>query len=534
MPTFEFTSPEGKNYSVDGPEGATSAQAFQMLQQHLGTAPDIGTGEDIAKTALPSVGRMVAGTAGAPGDLSNLLAKGSQVASDYIASKLGIDPGPRASGPVLPTSAGIERAIEPYTGNYQPQTFGGKVFDKAVQFAPGLIGGPETALMKGLTRVAAPAVAGQVGEEVGGPIGGVVGALAGATGASKVAQFKAAAKAASQAAKAIPEGEQLVKLGSNQFDQARDMKMVVKPDFAANTAADMRTALKDFDPEDASVKDVFRKIDRLDNLASSSPGLPPTAVEMNDIENVRKQLSKLRMSPDGSTREAAKQAQAVLTKNQMALTPSDVISGDAPLYSRTLQDAVGNYGAGKRSAAVTGKMDLADLNTNTAGSGANGDNAMRQALKQLARPMNNTNVPVAKKLGFNNPEIDAIKRAATGTMLGNTARYIGKAAPTGIVSASLGADLVGGPVAGLAVPAVGYLAKKIGDLSTRRAASALDSLVRSRSPLAAQVAAQLPPQIVQQLPAKTTRLLRAMILADPSLKKINDQISQQPSQTPAY
>lgn len=35
MPTFEFTSPEGKKYSVDGPPGATKEQAFQVLQARL-------------------------------------------------------------------------------------------------------------------------------------------------------------------------------------------------------------------------------------------------------------------------------------------------------------------------------------------------------------------------------------------------------------------------------------------------------------------------------------------------------------------
>lgn len=43
MATFEFTSPEGKTYTVNGPDGATKEQAFQMLQTQLGgkqaTAP---------------------------------------------------------------------------------------------------------------------------------------------------------------------------------------------------------------------------------------------------------------------------------------------------------------------------------------------------------------------------------------------------------------------------------------------------------------------------------------------------------------
>lgn len=36
MPTFVFKSPEGKEYEVSGPEGATEAQAFQILQKQLG------------------------------------------------------------------------------------------------------------------------------------------------------------------------------------------------------------------------------------------------------------------------------------------------------------------------------------------------------------------------------------------------------------------------------------------------------------------------------------------------------------------
>jgi hypothetical protein len=39
MPTFEFTSPEGKKYRIQGPDGSTKEQAFGVLQQQLGAAP---------------------------------------------------------------------------------------------------------------------------------------------------------------------------------------------------------------------------------------------------------------------------------------------------------------------------------------------------------------------------------------------------------------------------------------------------------------------------------------------------------------
>ena len=35
MPTFDFQSPEGRKYTLTGPEGATPEQALAVLQQHL-------------------------------------------------------------------------------------------------------------------------------------------------------------------------------------------------------------------------------------------------------------------------------------------------------------------------------------------------------------------------------------------------------------------------------------------------------------------------------------------------------------------
>jgi hypothetical protein len=478
------------------------------------SSPSVGIGEDLASSAKTVPGRMAASVLGLPGDLYHL---GLRALGDNLT------PG---------SNYGSEAIRESLGSSYEAKTEPGRLLQKAADFAPALIGGPEGLALKAATRVAVPALASEVGGAVAGPYGEVAGALLGAGGASAAARKFQNMAAARQAGTSIPTGEKLLEAGSNQFNQARNMDVVVKPDFVQKTAADMRAALKDFDPEDANVKDVFRKIDRLDNMTPSVAGLPPVAVAMNEIENVRKQLSKLRMSPDASTREAAKRAQEVLTKNQMGLTAADVISGDAPLYSRTMQDAVGNYGAGKRSAVVTGKQDLAALNAGTAGSGANDDNALRQAMKQLARPINNTNVPAGKRLGFNDAEIEAARLAAMGKPVGNIARYVGKLAPTGSVSGVLSAGAgygAAGPMGAVALPAVGYLAKKIGDMSTKSAVKTLDSLVRSRSPLAQQVAAQLPPQLVAQLPTKTQAILQTLALSAPPLRQQIGQPVGQPS-----
>ncbi len=47
-PTFVFTSPEGKSYTVKGPQGATTEQAWQILQQQL-------AGQQAAQSAAPRI-----------------------------------------------------------------------------------------------------------------------------------------------------------------------------------------------------------------------------------------------------------------------------------------------------------------------------------------------------------------------------------------------------------------------------------------------------------------------------------------------
>jgi hypothetical protein len=503
---------------VEFPDGMSDAAIAAAIQKNMPKQEPSGSVTGAAKSLGVGLAEGVTGLAGLPGDLYHL---GLRALGDNLTPESNYG------------SNAIKKSIEGVTGEfYKPQGTIEETINKVGQFAPAVLGGPEALATRVATRAAIPAVASEIGGKVVGPYGELGGALLGAGGATAATRKFQEMASARSGASALPSGEKLIETGSNQFNQARSMDVVVKPDFAQKTAADMRAALKDFDPEDAAVRDVFRKIDRLDNLAPPTSSVP-VAVEMNEIENVRKQLSKLRMSPDASTREAAKKAQEVLTKNQMAITSADVIAGDAPLYSKTMQEAVGNYGAGKRSATITGKQDLAELNAGTAGAGGNDDNALRQALKQLARPINNTNVPVAKKLGYNDIETAAIRQGAMGTPVGNTARYLGKLAPTGSVSGVLsgGAGFAAaGPLGAIGLPAAGYMAKKIGDLSTKRAVAAIDSLVRSRSPLAAQVAAQLPPQVIQQLPAKTQRLLQGLILADPILSQPRQPVGQPTAQ----
>ena len=65
MPTFQFTGPDGQNYQIDGPDGATPEQAFGILQKHLGSsskedAPGMASGlARGAATGVPILGGLL-------------------------------------------------------------------------------------------------------------------------------------------------------------------------------------------------------------------------------------------------------------------------------------------------------------------------------------------------------------------------------------------------------------------------------------------------------------------------------------------
>ena len=86
MPDFTLTSPEGKSYTVSGPEGATKEQAFQVLQQQLsaGTAKE-ATPEPTAPT--DHKGRMDAAIKGLKPDLK-MDAEGKPVPTPTVKSAL--------------------------------------------------------------------------------------------------------------------------------------------------------------------------------------------------------------------------------------------------------------------------------------------------------------------------------------------------------------------------------------------------------------------------------------------------------------
>lgn len=205
-----------------------------------------------------------------------------------------------------------------------------------------------------------------------------------------------------------------------------------------------------------------------------------------DIEGVRRALN--RVTADPAERDAAHKAIAHIDNAMANIQPSQVAVNPqfAPLIAQQAREARGNWAAYKQAQQLETARTNAELQAASTGSGANIDNATRQKFRAIL-----TNPKKAR--GYNAAELDAMRQLVRGTTPANTARLIGKLAPSGVVSGALSATLGHAVGHTLGVPIIGYAAKQFADAATARAAARLSEQRRLRSPLARQTGAVAAP-----------------------------------------
>jgi len=141
MPKFTFTSPEGKTYDVEGPDGATKEQAFGILQQKLSAAPPPGPAEQIPTTnaTAPKPRLAPAPDTGAPrtgGDVltglgETALTVGTAIPAGIAGQVKGVAQG--VTGGKYGTQAGVAQAADvanKFTKEhtYEPRTAAGREY----------------------------------------------------------------------------------------------------------------------------------------------------------------------------------------------------------------------------------------------------------------------------------------------------------------------------------------------------------------------------------------------------------------------
>ena len=169
MAIYEIQGPDGRTYQVEAPSQEAAISGFRAA---MGRQAPVGTGEDVARSAL---GGVIGGTAGII-ETPSLLGRSISGLINRGVEALGFETGYDEVATALPQQSFIEQVGEvspsiQQAAQYQPQTVAGEYAKTAGEFLPGAVftpGGPINRLIYG---VLAPSVtsetAGQVAEAFG-------------------------------------------------------------------------------------------------------------------------------------------------------------------------------------------------------------------------------------------------------------------------------------------------------------------------------------------------------------------------------
>ncbi len=498
MPTFDFTSPDGKSYSVQGPDGATPEQAFQMLQQHIGE-PQVGMGEDAAKSTASGLASMTATTLGTAGDLRS----GLSSLTDYAGEKLGAAPdkvqafkdlaskaaGMTGVGAVInnaPTTRQVINSADPIVSpDYQPQTGLGHVMKTGFEFLPGMIDpelGGANILKAGAklfaTRVAAPALASEgAGALTQGtaaePYARMGGALVGGVGAAKLGNAFSEARALKATTPALAD---VKSEASNTYDAltSRNVAIPLQQSTLDNLASDITTTLNNKGIRPSNAGSIHAAVDEIKMPATAG------AADVADLVAGRQSIKELLGKADTNKSGAF----VALNKIEQA------IEQHSPGTMAQIKEADKNWAAMKANEALDKRLARADLRASGEHSGMNVGNKIRQQV---------TSYLLSNEARYLSAETKAdlekiVKGTASQNLVRQAANLLGGGGGLGMLAGGTAGYEAGGWPGALAGAAVGRGFKMVNNRSVVKQAERAAEAIRRRSPLGQQGPALMPPQ----------------------------------------
>lgn len=428
MPIFELQAPDGSIYEVDAPDERAALSAFQGTTQ---------------QTQQPQESMIPAAIADVPQEIGSAFNESVKAIREGLVGQ-------------------AERRREQPAGSFM-DALGGVVSDtlgtgKALAAIPGLIASPITGAARSLIGHPYSDVTGIPYEEAKGNVDTALMALA---------PRNFTTKGATTLPKPVPTTEEIRNAADTGFKSARNSGVTVQATDVQQVAQSIRQKLRDEGGRATIHPKTFGILDELEKPAQGA------FADVGDLHSIRRALGQAARDKD----EAGIAGAAMRELDQYIST-----------VSPELKEAIDNYAAAMRSDTVAGRVDRADLNAASANSGQNLDNAIRQQVKAIL-------VNPKERKGYTKDELDLMRSIVKASSPSNLMRGLGNllggggglgAFATGGLSASMT-----GP-AGLAVPAVGWLVKQLGNKMTAGRVAKLDEAVRSRSPLAQSV----PPQVV--------------------------------------
>lgn len=410
------------------PQSGAGVAGLHSVFQGAKAAADVG-----ASALQGLAARMAAGVAAAPVMFSD--PEASQQIFGDVQSKLGRPPqtqeGQQLAERIAPVGEAIETGITDFFGMVPGGPIPQTIARTAVQ-APF-----EALALKGLTAAATPKPA-------------APGAL-------------------------IPEVKDLYSVGRVAFNEARIKGGGIKPDSLVRASDKIRNLQNDIGLKIPFDKDVhgpaFVVRERL--LRDLDSG----QIDFDELLTLRELAGDVAGNADRAISMRGVRMKNAIDDFVDSLGADDVLSGNPEQAAQALNSARKFWRDASVARSIEKEIELAG---NRAGqfSGSGFENALRTQFRQL-----HARIIKGHERGFSPEEIAAIKKVVDGGTFENVSRFIGKLAPTGVVSGGIGAGggfALFGPAGAVGVPAVGLLGRHLATRATiNNARNALNTPLKS-------------------------------------------------------
>lgn len=462
MPTYVVTAPDGKEYEITAPEGATQEQVLQYAQANYGKPAQAKEEQDLGSKILRQLGLTaragITGVASLPAMLAEPIAAAVGVPDQMgrlqkTLTQLGL---PEPQG-------GLERAVQAGAGAMAAVPAQAALAGASPLLAPLRQNIGTQIAVAGPAGMAAQTAAEKVTETTESPTAGLVAGFLAGTAAGK-AVGKGAAAVGDKRAPSLSLDE-IKARAKQQYQVMQDQGVAVKPksvlDAFDNIESSMRKA--GFDPEVVDThKPVFQQLQSLKNAVGTE------RVDFARLDKMRSQLTDLRSSNDAATRKYAGQAVVELDSYIAGLGPKDIMADKGSLDAAV--KAVVNARQDWRNMSKASVLEDA-LNTAEAKAldpKASEGELLRRQLINLAANKN-------KMRQFSDEEQAAIRKAAKGGTLDPLLAFAARFNPERsqlVAAGTVGAGMAN-PALGVGIGLGGFAADKALGAFRRQAAQQL-------------------------------------------------------------
>lgn len=467
MATFVVTAPDGKEYEITAPEGATQEQVLSYAKQNYATAaPQRSVAEDIGRQIGLTARAGITGATAIPAMMADPIAAGiNQLAGRRVMDlpSQGIQNLMTSAGLPAPET-GLERAVQAGTSAMAGIPVQAALSGTSAALAPLRQNLAQQTVAAGAGGTAAQAAQETVQEATDNPLASIVAGLAAGTVAGSLGAK--GASAVSSKREPLVTLDEIKRRAQQSYSKMEEQGVYLKPKSVLDNFNQIEEKLvaQNFNPKLEDHKPVSQVLDKVREMTGTE------RVSFTKLEQMRSALNDLKGSKEAATRKYAGQAVSDLDSYIAQLKGSDIIAGKGNVGTavKAVQDARKDWRNLSRASVLEDALNVAEAKA--LDPKASEGELIRRQLINLAGNKD-------KMRSFTERERNAIKSVASGPVADPLLSLMARFNPERSQLVTAGTAFTAGtnPALAAAVSGTGFAADKLQSSLRQRALNRLIS-----------------------------------------------------------